>query len=72
MLTIVAHDCGMLTSKSTIVTVHVKQRCIDGIKKKMDLLETNEKRFANNLEAVLCPRVSFIYKRLEASFGYIK
>lgn len=32
ILTIVAHDCGMLRSKSTLVTVHVRPKCIDGIR----------------------------------------
>lgn len=31
ILTIVAHDCGMLSSKSTLVTVHVRPKCVDGL-----------------------------------------
>uniref|UniRef100_A0A1I8EBB1 Cadherin domain-containing protein n=3 Tax=Wuchereria bancrofti TaxID=6293 RepID=A0A1I8EBB1_WUCBA len=31
ILTIVAHDCGMRQSKSTLVTINVHEACIDGI-----------------------------------------
>ncbi|KAI1720131.1 cadherin domain-containing protein [Ditylenchus destructor] len=32
ILTVVAHDCGMLRSKSTLITVHVRPKCVDGVK----------------------------------------
>lgn len=31
ILTIVAHDCGMLSSKSTLVTIHVRPKCVNGL-----------------------------------------
>lgn len=31
ILTIVAHDCGMRQSKSTLVTVNVREACVDGV-----------------------------------------
>lgn len=31
ILTIVAHDCGMRQSKSTLVTINVHEACLDGI-----------------------------------------
>jgi hypothetical protein len=32
ILTVVAHDCGMLRSKSTLITIHVRPRCVDGLR----------------------------------------
>lgn len=31
ILTIVAHDCGMRQSKSTLVTINVHETCTDGV-----------------------------------------
>lgn len=31
ILTIVAHDCGMRQSKSTLVTINVHEACVDGV-----------------------------------------
>lgn len=32
ILTVVAHDCGMRQSKSTLVTINVHEACVDGIR----------------------------------------
>uniref|UniRef100_A0A915DL30 Cadherin domain-containing protein n=1 Tax=Ditylenchus dipsaci TaxID=166011 RepID=A0A915DL30_9BILA len=72
ILTVVAHDCGMLHSKSTLVTVHVKPRCMDGIRNELPTTTTGKddpknvvnfsagmgaKRiFSDSAEIVLCPR----------------
>ncbi|VDK43337.1 unnamed protein product [Gongylonema pulchrum] len=32
ILTVVAHDCGMRQSKSVLVTVNVREACVDGIR----------------------------------------
>lgn len=68
MLTILAHDCGMLSSKSTLVTVYVRARCADGIKQSGDAdipiynlkqqQTSNGKRIASDLKINFCPRVS--------------
>uniref|UniRef100_A0A915B050 Cadherin domain-containing protein n=1 Tax=Parascaris univalens TaxID=6257 RepID=A0A915B050_PARUN len=31
ILTVVAHDCGMRQSKSTLITVNVREACVDGV-----------------------------------------
>jgi hypothetical protein len=63
ILTIVAHDCGMLRSKSTLVTVHVKSRCVDGIRNKVhgtneplavELGDESRKRAFEGAEIVTC------------------
>lgn len=32
ILTVVAYDCGMQRSKSTLVTINVRRSCVDGLR----------------------------------------
>lgn len=64
ILTIVAHDCGMRHSKSTLVTVNVRQRCTDGLKNSPSAtvepieyaIGSGSKAVLPEAEVLLCPR----------------
>lgn len=62
ILTVVAHDCGMLRSKSTLITVHVRPKCVDGMKSnskdpvRFAPGSGGARLFSSDAEVVMCPR----------------
>jgi hypothetical protein len=71
ILTIVAHDCGMQKSKSTLVTVNVRQRCIAGIRDAPKSIsytpDSRAKKIMPNAEVITCPQEnSCTVKNVEA------
>ncbi|VDN05975.1 unnamed protein product [Thelazia callipaeda] len=58
ILTIVAHDCGMRQSKSTLVTINVREACVDGIRgiqeKVIYMPESGSVRIAPNAHVFTC------------------
>jgi hypothetical protein len=63
ILTVVAYDCGMQRSKSTLVTINVKRNCVDGLRNvpKNDLPAlqyqpgTGVRNLLPDAELVVCP-----------------
>ncbi|MCP9262152.1 CAlSYntenin/Alcadein [Dirofilaria immitis] len=58
ILTVVAHDCGMRQSKSTLVTINVHEACVDGIQGIPDRViyipGSGSVRIAPNAQIVTC------------------
>lgn len=58
ILTVVAHDCGMRQSKSTLITINVREACVDGIRNIPDRVNyysgSGEVRIVPDAHVVTC------------------